>query len=389
MALVEGLLRILTTAVPDATILPIPSHWVVGLQDPACYVDNGRDFREPRVRFPRVVDQFEPTAEAWLRGAGGPDVHEYLDRFRAADLVLWNGEGSIYRANVSAVRGAFLSWFARVHLGVPTVFANGGVHLTDVDPVLPAMIRRTFPVLDAVAVREPRSLRNLQTFAPGLTARVVPDAAFALTPDDAVCSPAVEAVLDELGTPPFFCFDPGPMPFDHGRESAALERLITAIAAAGFEAVLVCKDPTDTYLRTVAAHTGARFVDTLQDFREYMALTDRAEFVVTGRYHNTIFSAIMGCPAVTFGSASHKVHGVCEMLGDVYGRTFDGTSLIPDLDAIVAQARGYADDRDGWRLRLRETTARRRAEAGGLGDLVRSCLGPGRAGSRDGRAAGT
>ena len=54
------------------------------------------------------------------------------------------------------------------------------VHLTDVMPVLPAMVRKTFSVLDAVAVREPCSLRNLAQFAPDVAAQVFPDSAFVL-----------------------------------------------------------------------------------------------------------------------------------------------------------------------------------------------------------------
>src|SRR6185312_17283704 len=102
----------------------------------------------------------------WTEGRGGPGAQEYLSRFEAADLVVLNGEGSLYRTNPSAIRELFLAWLAREQLGIPTVFINGMVHLTGVLPVLPAMVRKTFATLDAVAVREPCSLRNLRQYAP-------------------------------------------------------------------------------------------------------------------------------------------------------------------------------------------------------------------------------
>ena len=81
-------------------------------------------------------------------------------------MVVLNGEGSVYRTNLSAIRELFIAWLCKCHLGIPTIFVNATVHLTDVMPILPAMVRKTLPVLDAVAVREPLSLRNLAHYAP-------------------------------------------------------------------------------------------------------------------------------------------------------------------------------------------------------------------------------
>ena len=90
-----------------------------------------------------------------------PELTSSCSRFEGADLVVLNGEGSVYRTNLSAIRELFIAWLCKCQLGIPTVFVNATVHLTDVMPILPAMVRKTLPVLDAVAVREPLSLRNL------------------------------------------------------------------------------------------------------------------------------------------------------------------------------------------------------------------------------------
>lgn len=374
--LVDGLIHIIHDRVPDATLVPIPSHWLIdttyGLDG---FADGGKGLRQPSVRYPSVADQFEAIADDWLQGAGGRDADEVLRRFDGASLVVLNGEGSIYRTNLSAIRELFLAWLAKDRLKIPTVFVNGGIHLTDVMPVLPAMVRKTLPRLDAIAVREPRSLRNLREYVPGVDARLFPDSAFVFTPAVARRSEAVAAVHRRIGGSPYFCFDPGPMPMDARRGGrSALYRLIAALKGDDLQAVLVCSAPADEFIEAIADETDSLYVDTITDYREFMALVSDAQFLVSGRYHNPILAAIMGCPTITLASTNHKVHGACEMLDGALGMPYDGTSLLPDLDAIVDHARGYVLHRDEWSDRLRRICERRRLEVMGLGDLVKDVL---------------
>jgi len=277
----------------------------------------------------------------------------------------------VYRTNASAVRELFLAWLAKERLGIPTVYVNGGLHLTDVMPVLNGMVRKTFACLDAVAVREPRSLRNAHEYVPTVDVQLFPDSAFVFTPDDALESDAVAAVRHRIGDAPYFCFDPGPMRMDAGRGGAStLHRLITTLKEGGSQAVLVCSAPADAYMTDIAAETGSLYVDTILDYREFMALTATAQFLVSGRYHNPILAAVVGCPSITLASTNHKVHGACEMLDGVLGAPYDSTYLVPELAEIAQRAQGYARDRAAWGDRLRAICAQRRTEAMGIGDLV-------------------
>ena len=140
-------------------------------------------------------------------------------------VVVLNGEGSLYRDNLSAIRELFLAWLAKECLGIPTVFINGMVHLTNVMPVLPAMVRKTFRVLDAITVRDPCSLRNLEEYVPDVHAALIADSAFAVRREAARDTAAVQEVLGRLQGAAFFCFDPGAMPIDHTptRRSALFE----------------------------------------------------------------------------------------------------------------------------------------------------------------------
>jgi polysaccharide pyruvyl transferase WcaK-like protein len=375
-ALLDGLLVILGMSLPGATIVPIPSHWLLSLNaDRGVFVDDGRGLTQPRPTFPAVADQFETVAREWTEGRGGPGAQEFLTRFEGADLVVLNGEGSLYRTNPSAIRELFLAWLARERLGIPTVFINGMVHLTDVVPVLPAMVRKTFSALDAVAVREPCSLRNLRQYAPEVDAVVLPDSAFVFTADDATSTLAVRTVKAQIGDSPYFCFDPGPMPMDHrSSNQSGLHQMLDRLLRVVPQAVLVSSGPADEYIREVAADTGSIYVDSLKDYREYMGLVADAQFVASGRYHNPILAAIMGCPAITFASANHKVHGACEILDGINGTPYDGTDLRSQLDAIEDQAREYVTHRAEFKNRLLDICRRLRPEALQLGEVAADAL---------------
>ncbi|MGH8984779.1 MAG: polysaccharide pyruvyl transferase family protein [Acidimicrobiia bacterium] len=370
--LMDGLVAILSRSMPNATMIPIPSHWLMDTSSGfGAFQNDGEGLRQPQATFPTVADQFETIADEWMEGRGGRDAREFLTRLEGADLVVLNGEGSVYRTNLSAIRELFLAWLSKERLRIPTIFVNGTLHLTDVVPVLPAMVRKTFSILDAVAVREAWSVRNLRRYAPDVDAQLFPDSAFVFTTDDARETPAVQAVREQIGESPFFCFDPGAMPMDHrSPEQSALYEMISMLKRVTSRAVFVASAPADGYIREIARETGSVYVDTIADYREYMALVANAQFVVSGRYHNPILAAIMTCPSITFGSANHKVHGACEMLEGLVGSPYDGTHLRPQLDAIEQQARTYVKDRSDLRDRLQEVCHRRRSEALQLGRLA-------------------
>ena len=376
--LVDGLVEILSQRLPTSEILPIPSHWVIDSRHGLGGFRNaGAGMRQPKATFPALADQFETVADDWLNGDGGPGAVEFLDRIRRSDVVVLNGEGSLYRDNLSAIRELFLAWLAKERLGIPTVFINGMVHLTAVMPVLPAMVRKTFRVLDAVAVRDPYSLRNLEEYVPDVHAALIADSAFAIRPEAARDTAAVQEVLARLQGSAFFCFDPGAMPVDHTptRRSALFELIVRLKGLVG-QAVLVSSAPADEYIKAVADETQSVYVDTLADYQEFMALVQRAEFLVSGRYHNPILAAIVGCPSIALASSSHKVHGTCEMLDGLIGTPFDGTDLRSCFDAVETTAARHLEQRATLRIELQELCDRRRTEAHQLGDVVAEALGP-------------
>lgn len=371
-ALMDGLVGLLNAHAPAVQLSTIPSHWVLDMSfGMSSFVNGGKGMRQPAAVFPQLADQFERTARDWLEGRGGEGAADFLARLRAADLVVLNGEGSMYRTNLSAIRELFLAWFAKTQLGLPTLFVNGLVHLTLVMPILPAMVRKTFRTLDAVAVREPCSERNLKEFVPELRVYQFPDSAFFLEPAIARESRATRAVHEQLHGRPFFCFDPGAMPVDHSPpHRSALYHLIRNLKQLVPQAVLISSAPADNYIELIARETDSLYVNTFTRYREFMALVRDAQFVISGRYHNPILAAIVGCPSITLASTSHKVHGACETIG-LIGSPYDGTDLCSQLPAIEAHAAAYVARRAELGRELQARSSELRAQVSGLGELLR------------------
>ena len=376
LALVDGLKQIISAAVPNHRLVTIPSHWLMDASHGfAAFWNGGKGLVQPQALWPEVADQFEIVAEEWLAGRGGPGASAFLARLSGADVVVLNGEGSLYRTNLSAIRELFLAWFARTQLNIPTLFLNGLVHLTLVMPILPAMLRKTFAVLDGVAVRDPFSLRNLSEFAPSRLARFVPDSAYALDYSGQKSPRSAEEVISRFEGQDYFCFDPGSMPIDHkyGKRSS-LYQLITKLKQTGLRAVVVASSPMEGYAEQLARDTDSAFFPLQASYLDLMALLAKANFQVTGRYHNPILGAIVGCPSISIATTSHKNHGTCEVLGGLIGMPFDGTDLRTCMPEMLGRAKSYLSNQAKIRQELITAAARLREQTSEMGLMVSSVL---------------
>jgi len=374
-ALVHGLHHILDVALPNHTRRQIPSHWLDEAGIPSWFHSGDTlEFPGESAVWPEVADQFEYIADQWLAGRGGEGAPLYLEKLEGADIVVLNGEGSVYRTNISAIRELFLAWFAKTKLGIPTVFLNGTVQLTLIVPVLPAMVRKTFRVLDAAAVRGPYSLRNVQEFVPDVAVRLFPDSALSLPVEIESPSPGVKVLFRQLAQSDFFCFDPGPMTIDHrfGKRSS-LFQMITEVKTLGLQAVMVVSGPPEAdMLKRLAADTDSICFEQQPSYRDLMAVLARAKFQISGRNHNLLLGARVGCPALAIASISHKVHGVCEQLR--FGAPYDGTDLWSHIESIKTDAANILHRGAALRDDISSHTARLSAESFEMGMLVKDVL---------------
>jgi polysaccharide pyruvyl transferase WcaK-like protein len=282
--------------------------------------------------LPDVADDYEETAATWQAGKGGPEAKAFIKLARWADLIIYNGEGSIYRRNHSAIKALFMSWYARTVLGTPCAYLNGGLHLTHVEPFLPPMAQKTLPQLDAVTIRESWSMKCAQEFVPHLAAELLPDSVFYYAP----ASPG------NLAPGSYFCVAGGQMPHSLMRgKDAPLCRLIQALQRKGLKAIVLAREDEDQYLAAVAELCGATFYGSNLQVDEVLGLLRSAALQLTGRYHHFIFGALWGVPSIGFSAMSHKVQGVAEWFGSILKPVRNSTMLGMEWEETMAQAESY------------------------------------------------
>ncbi len=387
LANIEALKTILTEALPGVTYTSLDSRWVGRIYrwDPWVFgrrAFNRTSFLADRITsryhlLPEVVDEYEYVAEQWMAGKGGSGARDFLDRVGDADAVVFNAEGSTYRNNHSALKCLFMLWLAKTRFNKPAFFLNGNVTLTEVDPILPAMVRKVFRVLDGITVRVPNALRMVQQAVPDARAELVPDAVFLF--DESECSPAgpgLEAFRARVGDRPYFCFSLSmlPMDFRRTRDQSSLHHVIHRLKQLVPQAVLMAKDPEDQFLRAVAEDTGSLFFGQDQSFRDVMTILRDARFLFSGRYHHLIMASNVGCPSVPLISTSPKVQGLSELMGDVMPTPFDPTDLWGAVESIEREARHAMDGGKALRVRVKERSGELRTRVRRMGEMVRERL---------------
>lgn len=306
--------------------------------------------------LPKIADEFEITSKEWLNGKGGPGAKEIIEQLQGVDAVVFNAEGSTYRNNYSATKSLFILWFAKTNYGIPGYFLNGSITLTDVDPILPGMIRKVFPLLDGITIREPVSFKNLKKYIPDIKADLVPDSVFYLDTSTAESAKTLKEIRERLGEKPYFCFSLSMLPMDYQRSpnESLLYHLIVKLKKIGLQAILMAKDGSDQFLEDLAIRTNSIFWGPSHGYVDLVSLLKGAKFLISGRYHHVIMASMMGCPTIPLTTTSHKMEGLCELLEGEIGQPYDATNLWPSLEKINHHALQLYENGHLKRTRLLE-----------------------------------
>ena len=383
----QALVRILTAALPGCTVTALPHAWLTRryrrMRAPLggrLVTEGSRRWVGPVERkcsmpvqfFPEVADDFDFWADEWLAGRGGPQGDEFLELAGLADLVVYNGENSIYRNTPEGCHGLFLLWLATTRMSKPTCLVNHTADLNEVRPIMNAMVKLVYPRLDLVAVREPCSLACLQGLGI-MNAELFPDVVFAQQagdfPTDRVVAWRQQHGLEGQ---PYFCLSASGLPVSmpRGEWDGEVAALVRDLQQTGARAVLVAKDPWCLFLEDVARRTDSLFFGPEHEFHDLWPLFESASFLVTGHYHYVIFGAMVGCPFIPMSVNNHKMRGVCEHLSWHRTIPFDATFLRSCRTEIVGEAHRLREDRLNLSKHLVERAAVLQGEARRLGQRV-------------------
>jgi len=330
--------------------------------------------------FPAAADDFDRFADEWLAGGGGPMAARFMSELERSDVLVYNGENSLYRNTVEGTRALFLLWLSKTRLGKPTCIVNHTVHLTGVLPLMNAMVRKVHPSLDVVTCREAASYHLLKSIGID-NVRLVPDVVFWLEErEDARARVGSWLAQNGLEAGRYVCMSASGLPVSRprGESDGAYTELVREVQQrSGLRAVLMARDPHCQFLEESARRTGAAYFGPSHHFTELWPLLRQAAALVTGHFHYAIIASIGGCPFVPLSANNHKISGLCEMLEWDPAGPFDVTDLSSCGDAVVGTLLAQLRARDELTARLGVRAASLRERLAVLPSLIRQAAGGG------------
>ncbi|HMJ74850.1 MAG TPA: polysaccharide pyruvyl transferase family protein, partial [Iamia sp.] len=253
-------------------------------------------------------------------------LRPHLDRLAAADVVVVNGEGTVYGGQAKGRRLLALTHLAKHRLGRRVAYVNQTLDLADerdrevADAVLPG--------LDDVSFREPLSAEAWGRAVPGGGAAFVPDAAFRLEPidDDAFWPGARRSDTYSVWPdrvpglrPGYVCVGGSSSLLRPGATAdptAGYRRLCRRLLDAGHPVLLTSSDPVDEqFLRPLARELGLGHLGCATPVPQAVDVLAHAGAVITGRWHPSIFASLGGTPVVSLGANSFKTEGFQRLIG--------------------------------------------------------------------------
>lgn len=262
-------------------------------------------------------------------------------RLRDTDVLILNGEGMMHGRSGHLVRLLGILELAR-RLGCQVAVVNQSV---DVDPASDkgALLARVYRGLDVVCVRDMDSLDLLNDMGVG-NASLVPDAAFATPAPDA---DGIDAIVQSHGLPDRFVAMTGSSLLSKKDGSVFASVCCKVRQAFDLPVVIFASTRTDIRLYEFVRdlYDDVYVIDARTDYRDVVALLSRAEALIGGRFHPTIFAAIAGAPVLGFAGNTHKISGMLKMMDYSIGEVswFDGEAQDKALVQLVSERSSLAD----------------------------------------------
>jgi polysaccharide pyruvyl transferase WcaK-like protein len=312
---------------------------------------------------PDTVADFAPYAR---RVMGGEILQEEYQALEACDMVVINGEGSIYDRQRKGRMMLFLAYLSKTSFNKPCIMVN---HTADIhDPVMRDMVAHVYPMLDDVVFREPLSAEACAPYCEKHTDTLSADAAFRYTVTDkdswtaAVSRPGYFDVWPDVAQP----FDPSRPYVCVGGSSIYLRadrpaydpipgfiRLCTLLKQEFGQVVLTAPDWTDQRIfRPVAEALGMPLIGLYTPTLQVVDILGHAQAYISGRWHPSILASVGGTPIVTLTANTYKTQALVRQM-HLPEETFDALKIHETAADIVALTRCLVQEGDKQRERIR------------------------------------
>ena len=300
---------------------------------------------------PLKAEDFDEYAHLWVENKQQSRIiSDMLKKIHRCDVVLLNGEGSIYKDVLKGRFILFFSYISKVFCMKPTYIVN---HTADTGMVR-ELVTKTYPLLDGIVVREPLTLKELTSIGILENVHLAPDVIFKYR------VPEKYQLLDRLPSGfeierPFVIVGGSSLSQPiyekwYGKWNMDGYRKIVDYLVSHMLQVLLIDVGGDIFLRGIAREKQVFYINPC--YKDYLFICSKALLHISGRHHGTCLASIASCPVIGISSNTKKVKGDLDLL-DWDIPVFDFYRLEQEFDSIAAYIERVVNSNNLYREKLR------------------------------------
>lgn len=308
----------------------------------------GQKLFRPKLPVPKTSDDLKSSTNKFLEQRHKSSHRKIIDQLVWADIVIFQGEGSVYLNNYSARAGFFILWLAKKIYRKKIAFLNGSAGVTSDFPILAGFIQRIEPMCDGFAVRENASREMLKNF--GIETLTIADTAFLYDYIETRKKPST------LGLENYVVVSGGMLPVFNAGPLVQTQffKLLKSLSDSSVKMVFIAIDPEDKRLKNIAQELGAPFFGPETSAEEVIGIIGESSGLLSGRYHHLIFALAQGVPVAVLSTTSQKIRGLVDFYRDLSIPIYNQTALWRDAEFIQRRVMQMVGDSDEWSRRTGE-----------------------------------
>lgn len=300
---------------------------------------------------PLQASDLDQYVHLWVENKQkNPMVSDMLKKIHRCDVVLINGEGSIYKDVLKGRFLLFFSYISKVLFGKSTYIVN---HTADIGLVR-EFVTKIYPLLDGIAVRERLTLNELNSIGILKNIHLAPDVIFKYR------MPEKYELVERLPfgfdiEKPFVIVGGSSLAHPiyekwYGKWTVEGYRKIVNYLVSNMLQVLLIDVGGDAFLRGVARAEKAFYINPC--YKDYLFICSKALIHISGRHHGTCLAGVASCPIIGISANTKKVNGDLDLL-DWDIPVFDFYKLEQELENIIVYINRIIDSITFYREKLR------------------------------------
>ncbi len=302
-------------------------------------------------KVPKKWSEFDELAYQYLNADKYAD---FIKMMKSVDLVIVNGEGTIYGDRDESIFILFLLYLAKKYLDKPAIIVN---HTLDADNgELRKIVDNLYPILDDIVFREHTSLNNFGYFP---KARFAADTAFVYK---AASKDTLRNISSRVGyydiwpfqtydfdmDKPYICVGGSSIFFrndmKHINPTTDFFELCKALKEKFGQVVCVSSDlPDETFLKEVSMSLKLPFISCRTSILQTVDIIGNARVFLSGRWHPTIFAINSGVPVVAFSAHNFKMRALLDLMG-IKDDVYDAEYLSNQKKELISRIEYYFDN---------------------------------------------